>query len=141
MVKCLTVARRLTLRFGAVVVLLLAVSVISVLRLATAHQAATYVTDEVYPRSDAGRSREKKAALNNGRFVRSLLLTNSAADADKFLQQLEQFRSANTETMKKLATLLSTAEGKAKLQIASDRRDALAPMYERLHALSGTDRA
>jgi len=139
MFRNLKVGQRLALGFGTVVALLLTVSAVSVLRLGTLHQASTYVTDEVYPKVLLAEAAEK-AALNNGRFVRSLLLAKTPADADKFWQDLTQSRSGNTEIMNKLEVSLTTAEGKAKFKFAAERRDALAPMYERLHALSVTDR-
>jgi methyl-accepting chemotaxis protein len=140
MFKNMTVGMRLGLGFSAVVVLLLCVTTISVLRLATIHHTSTYITDEVYPKVMLAETIEK-GALNDGRFVRSLLLTRTAADADKAWQSLEESRSSNTEHMKKLESMLVTAEGNAKFKIAVDRRNALAPMYERLHALNGTDKA
>jgi methyl-accepting chemotaxis protein len=140
MFKQMTVGTRLALGFSAVVVLLLTVSGLSVLRLAAVHQTSIYITDEVYPKVMLAEAIEK-GALNNGRFVRSLLLTRNAADADKSWRDLEESRSANTESMKKLESTLVTAEGKAKLKLAVELRDALAPMYERLHALNSTDKA
>jgi len=139
MFKTMTVATRLYLGFGVVVALLLTVSVLSVLRLATVHQASTYITEEVYPKVMLAQSIQK-SALNNGRFVRSLLLAKTPADADKFWEQLQQSRSVNTEDMNKLESMLSTAEGKDKFRIATERREVLAPMYERLHDLSASDK-
>jgi methyl-accepting chemotaxis protein len=136
----MTVATRLALGFGAVVALLLTVSVVSVLRLGTVHQASNYITDEVYPKVMLAEAVEK-GALNNGRLVRGFLLAKGATDMDKAWRELDQSRSANSEAMKKLEGMLSTAEGKSKFKLAVDRREVLAPMYERLHALAGSDKA
>ena len=65
----LKVATRLALGFGALVLLLLAISVTSVLRLGSLNQASTSITEDIYPEvalsGDVVRS-----ALDDGRHLR-----------------------------------------------------------------------
>jgi len=138
MFKNLTVGARLGLGFGAVIFLLLTVSVLSILRLGTVHQASAYITDELYPRMMLAQSMEK-TALNNGRFVRNLLLARTPAESEKAWQDLEKSRGDNTAAMSKLQSMLKSEGGKEKFRIAFERRETLAPLYERIHALANTD--
>jgi methyl-accepting chemotaxis protein len=134
------VATRITLGFGAVVVLLLFISVTSVLRLATVHQASEVIMDEVFPKVLLAEDIEK-GALNNGSLVRDALLAKNPADAEKAWQELQTGRNATDELMKKIQAVLVTDRGKGLFKSTTDRRDALNPKFQRLHELSNTDKA
>ena len=136
----LKVATRLTLGFGAVVTLLLIISIVSVLRLATVHQSSVTIMDDLYPKVMLAEEIEK-GALNNGRLVRSALLARTPADTEKVWHEVDQSRDANTERMKKMETLIDSAKGKELFKTVTERRLALAPMFDRLRDLSTSDKA
>ncbi len=135
----LKVGTRLALGFGAVVLLLLAISVTSVLRLATVHQSSVVIMDDFYPKV-ALSDEVVRNALNNGRFVRNALLATTPAEADKDWEHVRESRSENGERMKKLEAMLDSERGRELFRTVTERRTALEPKYERLHELSGTDR-
>jgi len=133
------VGTRLALGFGAVVLLLLVISVTSVLRLATVHQASVIIMDEVYPKSVLSDDLVK-GALNNGRFVRNVLLAATGPETDKAWQQVQDSRSQNAERMTKLEALLSTEKGRELFKTVAERNAAMAPRFERLRELNASDK-
>jgi len=139
MFKNMTVGTRLAFGFGIIVALLLAIAITSVLRLATVHQASAVIMEQFYPKTMLAESIEKMA-LNNGRMVRNALLARTPADGESAWSEVEANRTANTETMKKLEAMLSTAQGKALFKTVMERRSALAEKYERLHELNKSDK-
>ena len=135
----LKVATRLALGFGVVVLLLLTISIISVLRLGTVHESSVVIMEQVYPMS-ALSDDIVKGALNNGRFVRNLLLSASDAEADKTWARIEELRAQNGDRMKKLEGMLRTDKGRELYKAITDKQAALAPKYERLREMNRTDK-
>jgi methyl-accepting chemotaxis protein len=134
----LKVATRLALGFGAVVALLLVLSVISVLRLADVNHAITVIMEDKYPKVD-GSNQIVENALNNGRLVRNLLLSSNA-EADGMRKKIEGERERNDALMKKLDALIDTDEGRVVFKEAEENRAALAGKYDRLYELAKLDR-
>lgn len=134
------VGTRLALGFGAVAALLILISVTSVLRLATVHQASAVIMDDVYPKVLLAEDIEK-GALNNGRLVRTALLARTSADGEKAWHDLEDNRNSNGERMKKLESMLTSTKGKELFKVMVDRRDELAPKFDHLHELNNSDKA
>jgi methyl-accepting chemotaxis protein len=140
MVNNLKVGTRLALGFGAVVTLLLVISLTSIFRLATVHQGTVQILEDLYPKVMLSEETEK-SALNNGRLVRNFLLTRTDADADKAWSELDKNRGATSELMKKIEAALDTDKGRELYKIAFERREQLAPKYARLRELNATDKA
>ena len=105
MFSSMTVRLRLALGFGSVVALLLVISVTSMLRMATVHQASGVILDQLFPKvlftEDIA-----KSALNVDRLVRSAMLAKSPADAEKKWSKLGDTQSAGDELMKRLEPAL-----------------------------------
>jgi len=135
----LKVSTRLTLGFGAVVTLLLVLSVISVLRLGDVNRAVTVIMDDKYPKVAAS-NQIIENALNNGRLVRNLLLS-SKAEGEGIRKQIEDERARNGELMKKLEALIDTDEGRALYKDGEEKRAVLAGKYERFYDLASSDRS
>jgi methyl-accepting chemotaxis protein len=133
------VATRLGLSFGAVILLLLAISVLSVVRLAAVNDAAVNITDQVYPRVKLGVD-VAEGLLENGRSVRNLLLSRSEAESAAVWKELQESRAENSERLKRLQSMLTTERGRELFRVIEARRAVLAPKYERLRELSDTDR-
>jgi methyl-accepting chemotaxis protein len=140
MFDTMKVGTRLALGFGAVVALLILISVTSVLRMATVHQASAVIMDQAYPKVLLAEDIEK-GALNNGRLVRTALLAKTPADGDKAWHDLEDNRNTNRERMKKLESMLTSAKGKELFKVIVDRREELAPKFDHLHDLNNSDKA
>ena len=140
MFKDVKVSTRLALGFGAVIALLLVISVTSVLRLATVHQSSVEIMDDLYPKVLLTEEVEK-TALNNGRLVRNVLLMRTPADGEKAWHALDDNRAANADNLKQLESRINSEKGKELFAAASERRAALTPLFDRLHELNNTDKA
>ena len=97
----LKVGTRLALGFGAVSLLLLVISITSVLRLGTLNQASVSITEDIYPEV-ALTADVVRGALEDGRQVREMLLSNTEAGVEQAWQAVTAARSRNAEVMKKL---------------------------------------
>jgi methyl-accepting chemotaxis protein len=140
MFNSMKVGTRLALGFAAVVALLLVIAVVSILRLGAVRQASDTILNELYPKVVLSEELEK-GALNNARYVRNALLAKTLDDGEAAWRQVETTRSAIAERSKKLESLLTTAQGRQLFKVAADRSEALAPKYDRLHALNNSDKA
>ncbi|MFL6697720.1 MAG: methyl-accepting chemotaxis protein, partial [Vitreoscilla sp.] len=135
----LKVGTRLALGFGAVVLLLLVISITSVLRLGTLNQASVSITEDIYP--EVALSAEAvSGALEDGRQLREMLLSTNESAFEQAWQAVASSRAHNTEVIKKLEHEIDTDKGKELLKAASEREAALAPEYERLHELARSDK-
>jgi methyl-accepting chemotaxis protein len=136
----LKVSTRLALGFGAVVLLLLVISITSVLRLGTLNQAALSITEDVYPEA-AYSADVMRMALEEGRHVRDMLLATSDAEADQAWQGVAGSRANVDDVMKKLEHEIDTDKGKDLLKACVDRQAAMGPRYDRIHELARVDKA
>ena len=135
----LKIGTRLAIGFGSLVLLLLAISVTSVLRLATVHQASAVIMDDLYPKV-ALADDIVKGALNDGRLVRNMLLATTDADSDKAWQLTQESRGTIADRMKKLETLLDSEKGRELFRTVTERHAALDLKYERIRELSKSDK-
>ena len=135
----LKVGTRLALGFGAVVVLLLVISITSVLRLGTLNQASVSITEDIYPEV-ALTADVVRGALEDGRQIREMLLSTTEAGAEQAWQAVGVARSHNAEVMKKLEREIDTDKGKELFKASAEREAVLAPEYERMHELARTDK-
>jgi methyl-accepting chemotaxis protein len=136
----LKVATRLALGFGVVVVLLLSISVLSVVRLASVNAASAIIMEDKYPKVALTNSLVE-TGLDNGRHVRDVMLSTSSADSEAAIQSVEEGKARNVESLRRLEALVDTEEGRVMFKEIADRRAVLASKYEPLFALAKTDRA
>jgi methyl-accepting chemotaxis protein len=134
------VGTRLALGFGVVVLLLLAISVTSVLRLGTVHKASTFIMEDVYPRSVLS-DNMVKSTLRTGQMLRDVLMASTEADGERSWQLLQDERAKNSERAKKLESLLTTEKGRELFKAITEKRAAASPKYTRIYELSKTDKA
>ena len=139
MFKNLTVAKRLALGFGTVIVLLLAISILSVLRLATLNDATALIVKDRVPKVMlAGELRLH--SVDNGRRLRSMLLAASDAESQALRQKVDENRARNVEILSKLDKLISTEKGRELFKTITDKQAALDQKYEPLFNLIKTDK-
>jgi len=106
----LKVGTRLALGFGAITLLLLAISITSVLRLSTLNQASISITEDIYP--EVALSGEVvRSALDNGRHLRDMLLATTETEAERAWQDVGATRAHASELLKKLEREMDTDKG------------------------------
>ncbi len=132
------VATRLGLGFGAVVVLLLVLSVVSVTRMAATNDNMREIMQDRYPKVMLS-NETIKLTIDNGRQLRSMLLATSDEERDKFKKAVEANRPKVAEALAKIEKLISTEKGRAMFRDITDKANALNPKYDELYALARTD--
>jgi methyl-accepting chemotaxis protein len=128
------------LGFGAMVALLLIISVTSIVRLALVHQASADIMNTEYPKVQLAEALVE-GALQSARYVRTALLQKSAAEGDKAWLVTANYRTANAGFIKQLEARVHSEAGKALLRDIVDAQSALTPKFERMHELYATDKS
>ncbi|MBK1712911.1 methyl-accepting chemotaxis protein [Rubrivivax gelatinosus] len=136
----LKVATRLALGFGVVILLLLAISVLSVLRLASVNDATVLITKDRLPKALLANEMLLRT-VDNGRRVRSMLLATSDAEAEALKLKVQENRAANGELLARIDKLISTEKGRELFKVVAEKRAALNDKYEPLFAAIKADKA
>jgi len=132
------VATRLGLGFGAVVVLLLVLSIVAVTRLALLNDGIQAITDDRYPKVVLV-NEAVKLTIDNGRLLRSMLLATSDAERDQFKSAAEANRPKIAESLASMEKLIKAEKARVIFREITDKGAMLAPKYEELYALIKTD--
>jgi len=131
------VATRLGLGFGAVVVLLLTLSVVAIQHLATINEGVNLIMVR-YPLvllSDE----MTKLSIDNGRQLGNMLQTSSDEDREKFRKIIEGNRAKLAEDDAKLTKVIASDTGKAMHKAVDDKQAILDPKFDVLLGLIKTD--
>jgi len=132
------VATRLGLGFGAVVILLLALSVVSVFRLATLNDGVKLIVENRYPKVVMSNDMIR-LTIDNGRQLRSMLLSTTDEDRDKYQKIVEGNRSQIGDIQAKLEKLIDTEKGTEIFKAIRDKDAVLSPKYGELYAMAKSD--
>ena len=135
----LKVGTRLALGFGAVVVLLLTISLTSVLRLSSINAATTVIMEDRYPKVVLA-NEILQHTLDNGRLMRSMVLAASDGEAEQYRQKIAVNRAANNDSLAKLEGEMHSEKGQAIIKELAARRAALGQLYEPFYALVKADK-
>jgi methyl-accepting chemotaxis protein len=138
MLKNLRIATRLGLGFGGVVLLLLILSIVSVLRLATLNDGTKLIMEDRYPKVTLS-NEVIRLALDNGRQLRSMLLSTTDEEHDTYKKIVEGNHLKAAENLAKLEKLVDTEKGKELLKAINNNQATLNPKYDELYALAKSD--
>ncbi|WP_304622814.1 methyl-accepting chemotaxis protein [Roseateles cellulosilyticus] len=124
MFKNLTVARRLTLGFGLISVLILAFACVAWVQMSDVKAAIVQVVDDRYPKIDI--SRDIYDTVNaQARMLRNAIVATSVgktSEAGEFLARMDQQVESNNERMDKLRAIVNTPKGTQLFKAMSDAR-------------------
>ncbi|USX26994.1 methyl-accepting chemotaxis protein [Oxalobacteraceae bacterium OTU3CINTB1] len=132
------VAVRLSLGFGAVVLLLLVLSTVSIIRMAGMDQDMDLIMEDRYPKVVLANEAAKRT-LDNARQVRSMLLATSDEERDKYKAAAEANRAKVSETLSKLDKLLTLPKAREIFKDITDKNAALNLAYNELYDLIKSD--
>jgi methyl-accepting chemotaxis protein len=138
MLANMKVATRLGLGFGAVIILLLVLSVISLMRLAVLNDGIRRITEDRYPKVILSNDMIKQT-IDNGRQLRSMLLANSDEEREKFKGIVAANRGKIADELAKLDKTIATEKGRQMYRDIVDKGNLLAPKYDQLYALAKSD--
>ncbi|WP_219909724.1 methyl-accepting chemotaxis protein [Pseudoduganella armeniaca] len=139
MLKNLKIGIRLALAFGAVLLLMLGVATLAVTRMAAMDDKTTQITANAYPKvillQDSVRD-----AIDVGRQMRSMLLTNNETEVERFRKAVEDLRADGAKNMAQLEKIIVLERGKQFLKVVQDKRQILEAKYDKFYALARSDR-
>jgi methyl-accepting chemotaxis protein len=132
------VATRLALGFGAVVALLLLLSVISLSRMADIDNDVDLIMEDRYPKVVLANEAMTRT-IDNGRQLRSMLLFANEDERDKYKAVAETNRARVAEALAKLDKMISSDKGRQLFRDVTDKSTALNAAYEELYGLIKSD--
>ncbi len=132
------VAVRLALGFGAVVILLLVLSVVSLQRMAAMDNDMDLIMEDRYPKILLANEASIRT-LDNGRQLRSMLLATSDEEREKYKVVAEANRAKVAEALAKLDKLLTLPKGRLLYKEITDKNNQLNPAYNELYSLIKSD--
>jgi methyl-accepting chemotaxis protein len=133
------VSTRLTLGFGIVILLLMALSALSITRLETVNHALTLVTKDRYPKTVLANDNLQRS-VDDGRQFRSLMLAADDAEANGLKKKVAANSAASLANVTQLEKLIDSDKGRALMKAIADNRMALEKKIEPFYALAKTDR-
>ncbi|TWI62108.1 methyl-accepting chemotaxis protein [Pseudoduganella lurida] len=140
MLKNLKIGIRLGLGFGVVVLLLAAVALLAIGRMAAMDRASDLIVEDAYPKVVLTKDLIRDS-VDIPRQMRGMLLAEGDAEVARYRKQLEGVRAAEQERIAELTRTIASEEGKKLLKAIADHHAALEPKYEKFYALIQTDQA
>jgi methyl-accepting chemotaxis protein len=137
--KNLKIGVRLSLGFGAVLLLLLATAFLAVNRMAAMNQATAYITADAYPKVVIAKDLIRDV-VDVPRQMRGMLLTNDETETERYRKDIEQLRLDANGRLADLTKLVASETGKRLLKQIADKHAALEPAYARFYVLMRGDR-
>ncbi|HEX7984907.1 MAG TPA: methyl-accepting chemotaxis protein [Duganella sp.] len=132
------VAVRLALGFGAVVLLLLVLSLVSMQRMAAMDQDRDLIMEDRYPKVLLANEAAMRT-LDNGRQMRSMLLATSDEEREKYRAIAEGNRVKVGEALAKLDKLLTLPKARQYFKEITDKNSQLNPAYNEMYELMKND--
>jgi len=132
------VATKLALGFGAVVVLLLILSAVSITRLAAMDHGVDLIMEDRYPKVVLANDAMTRT-IDNGRQLRSMLLASSEDEREKYKATAEANRAKVADDLAKLDKLITSEKGRHLYREIHDKNSQLNPAYNELYALIKSD--
>ena len=135
----LKIGGRLALGFAVPVLLLLALSGLSLQRMDAMNDATKMIVENRYPKVVILTDLAKRS-IDTDRQVRSMLLTTNEGELAQLKQKVQDNRTKNTEGLESLDRTIKLEKGRQLLKDIVDRRAVLSAKYEPLFELIKTDR-
>lgn len=132
------VAVRLAIGFGAVVVLLLALSAVSLTSMAALNHDVSLLMDDRYPKVMLA-NEAATLTIDNGRLVRSMMLATSNEERERYKATAEANRVKVAEALARLDKLVASDKGRELFREVTSKSNALNPAYVELYALIKDD--
>ena len=121
------IGQRLTVGFGMVIALMLAVTVIGISRISQIDNGIDNMVNDFYPKTVMANT--IKDELNEiTRSMRNLLFMSTVADIKKELSIIEKSGNAITETLTKFEKIVNSEEGRRLIKDVRDAREKYQPL-------------
>jgi methyl-accepting chemotaxis protein len=137
--KNLKIGIRLGLGFGAVLLLLLAIALLGISRMAAMNKATVEITADAYPKVVLAKDLIRDA-VDAPRQMRGMLLATDDAEVERYHKQTEKVRADMAERIAELTKVVASESGKQLLKQITDKHAALEPMYNAFYGQVRSDR-
>ncbi|MBG6079014.1 methyl-accepting chemotaxis protein [Rubrivivax gelatinosus] len=134
------VSTRLTLGFGLVIALLVALSVLGVTRMQDGARALGVIVDDRVPKTALGEDMLQKA-IDNGRQARALLLARDETEMQKAQKTIQDNLAVSAEGAAKIKAMSSHPKGLELVAATDKAREELAAKFPVFFSLARQDRA
>ena len=139
MLKNLKIGIRLGLGFGAVLLLLLAIALLGISRMAAMNKATVEITADAYPKVVLAKDLIRDA-VDAPRQMRGMLLAVDESEVERYHKQTEKVRADMAERIAELTKVVTSDSGKQLLKQITDKHAALEPMYNAFYGQVRSDR-
>jgi methyl-accepting chemotaxis protein len=136
----LTVAAKLGLSFGLVILLLIASIVVGTVNMAGMNEQTTLIVEDRVPKLQMSSDMQQNA-VDIGSQLRSMFLASTPEEAEKFKGVVEKTREDNRALIEKMDKLINTPKGREAFDGVKRTRSELAPKYDTIYTLFKTDKA
>nr|WP_155712613.1 methyl-accepting chemotaxis protein [Pseudoduganella dura] len=130
---------RLGLGFGVLLLLLLGVAALAITRMADMDKVTDEITGEAYPKVIVAQDMVRDA-IDIGRHMRGMLLTNSDTEVERHRKSIEGMRADTVRRIADMEKVVFSERGKELLRAVSEKRAALDTRYDKFYALVRADR-
>jgi methyl-accepting chemotaxis protein len=137
-VKKISFKNQITLSFGVVLTLLIAISVLSITNESKINSAMRDITEDQYQKIKLATTVSINT-LDNGRQIRNLLLTSDPAITLKSRETISKNRAENSEALDKLSQIVKSKEEKVLLAAVIKERQDLSDKYSKIIELANAN--
>ncbi|HQC81516.1 MAG TPA: MCP four helix bundle domain-containing protein, partial [Accumulibacter sp.] len=110
MFNSLKIGEKIGAGFAAILLLMIATSVLGLMKINQIMNDLNEIGDERYPKVMLGNEMIKRS-LVNGRTIRGAILSSDTAEVEKYIKDIRAFRRENTEALRKIEAMLHTPKG------------------------------
>jgi methyl-accepting chemotaxis protein len=132
--KNLKIGIRLGLGFGAVLLLLLAISMLGIDRMASMNRNTVEITTDAYPKVVVAKDLIRDAA-DVPRQMRGMLLAVDEAEVERYHKQTEKARANVQAGIAELTRVVASDSGKKLLKQIADANAVMEPMYAQFYGM------
>ncbi|OEC35125.1 methyl-accepting chemotaxis protein [Pseudomonas cuatrocienegasensis] len=137
MFKDLRVSTKLGLGFGTVIILLLVALTLGIVRMSAINESSEFIVNDRYVKIQQATA-IKEETLNQGRFVRDILLhENEEASVKKSLELIAASRERRTQIAEALEQTIVTPQGQEIMARLNAAREDIGNRYDALFLLLG----
>jgi methyl-accepting chemotaxis protein len=139
MLKNLKIGVRLGLGFGALIILLLALGLLTLQRMEKIDAATVEMAEDSYPKVAMAKDMER-LAVENSAAMSGILLSAAEAESEQYRKEIEGNRVELNELMARVQKLIASERGRELFKDMADGRAAAESKFEHFYQLARTDR-
>ena len=130
---------KLILSFGVMIVLIVVIAVKGITTIISMDESMDSIVDDRFAKVLVINEIVKRT-IDNGRWMRQLLLTTDEVELNKANEKIDSNRAQNKEALDNLDEMIKSEKGQQLVEMVKERRKTLTEKYDSVRALVKTDR-